>query len=475
MRDFSRRGVIGSARAPRPPSGLAGCGTAHVADGSNEAGGSGNGAAQARHQADAHRHAPSVTAPPPTPASSRTSPASPCRWSPARRRRSSSIFSWDGAGEVGNGLFPRFLELAKEHDAHMTFFLSGLYLLPESKKRLYDPPNNAARRLRHRLPHRRAHQGDAEERPPGLARRPRDRHPLQRPLLRRLRHRRQLDARSSGAARSTRPSPSSRSGAPTPAGPTCPRCPSTTTRNSSAAARPVCSARTTCCPPPASSAGATTPPRPAAARCGPRRSRGIWDLPLQAIPFPGHTLRGPLDGLQHPRQPVDQLDQGARLQLPGLARAGDRGVHRRDSSGHTRRTARPSSSATTSSSGTAASTWTPSRRPSSTSRGRRRRAPTSGSSPSGSSSTGWTCRSPEVLAKLRTLEVGQQPVGGWKTFLEEQTRGSRAPARAAPKRRLKCGFPPARGVRKIPGTGMRNFSHECRQPRPLRSNRSRTP
>ncbi|MFJ8825040.1 hypothetical protein ACIREE_25075 [Streptomyces sp. NPDC102467] len=52
------------------------------------------------------------------------------------------IFSWDGAGEVGNGLFPRFLELAREHNAHMTFFLSGLYLLPESKKRLYRPPNN---------------------------------------------------------------------------------------------------------------------------------------------------------------------------------------------------------------------------------------------------------------------------------------------------------------------------------------------
>ncbi|WP_086737342.1 hypothetical protein [Streptomyces glaucescens] len=52
------------------------------------------------------------------------------------------VFSWDGAGEVGNGLFPRFLDLAKEHGAHMTFFLSGLYLLPESKKRLYDPPNN---------------------------------------------------------------------------------------------------------------------------------------------------------------------------------------------------------------------------------------------------------------------------------------------------------------------------------------------
>ena len=52
------------------------------------------------------------------------------------------IFSWDGAGEVGNGLFPRFLDLAKEHDAAMTFFLSGIYLLPESKKTMYRPPNN---------------------------------------------------------------------------------------------------------------------------------------------------------------------------------------------------------------------------------------------------------------------------------------------------------------------------------------------
>src|SRR5690349_1299981 len=52
------------------------------------------------------------------------------------------VFSWDGAGEVGNGLFPRFLKLAKDHGASMTFFLSGLYLLPESKKRLYEPPNN---------------------------------------------------------------------------------------------------------------------------------------------------------------------------------------------------------------------------------------------------------------------------------------------------------------------------------------------
>ncbi|MGW0825024.1 hypothetical protein [Streptomyces sp. NPDC002845] len=53
------------------------------------------------------------------------------------------VFSWDGAGDVGNGLFERFLKAGREHGAHMTFFLSGLYLLPESKKRVYLPPNNA--------------------------------------------------------------------------------------------------------------------------------------------------------------------------------------------------------------------------------------------------------------------------------------------------------------------------------------------
>ena len=31
---------------------------------------------------------------------------------------------------------------------------------------------------------------------------------------------------------------------------------------------------------------------------------------------------------------------------------------------------------------------------------------------------------PEVLAKLRTLEVGQQPVGGWKGFVERTPQGS---------------------------------------------------
>ncbi|MGY0492500.1 hypothetical protein [Streptomyces sp. WG-D5] len=69
-------------------------------------------------------------------------PAAPERLEPGQKPPQFVVFSWDGAGEVGNGLFPRFLKLAEDHGAHMTFFLSGLYLLPESKKRLYRPPNN---------------------------------------------------------------------------------------------------------------------------------------------------------------------------------------------------------------------------------------------------------------------------------------------------------------------------------------------
>ncbi|KJK58168.1 lipoprotein [Saccharothrix sp. ST-888] len=54
------------------------------------------------------------------------------------------VFSWDGAGELDNRLFSRFRDLAKEHSASMTFFLSGLYLLPESKRELYHPPQHPA-------------------------------------------------------------------------------------------------------------------------------------------------------------------------------------------------------------------------------------------------------------------------------------------------------------------------------------------
>ncbi|WP_405783170.1 hypothetical protein [Streptomyces sp. NBC_00859] len=53
------------------------------------------------------------------------------------------IFSWDGAGETDAALFSRFLKVAEDHDAKMTFFLSGIFLLPEAKRKLYLPPHHA--------------------------------------------------------------------------------------------------------------------------------------------------------------------------------------------------------------------------------------------------------------------------------------------------------------------------------------------
>ncbi|MCX2968901.1 MULTISPECIES: hypothetical protein [Streptomyces] len=69
-------------------------------------------------------------------------PPAPRPLEPGERPPQFVVFSWDGAGEVGNGLFPRFRKVARDHGAAMTFFLSGLYLLPESKRNLYDPPGN---------------------------------------------------------------------------------------------------------------------------------------------------------------------------------------------------------------------------------------------------------------------------------------------------------------------------------------------
>ncbi|MFE7752358.1 hypothetical protein [Streptomyces sp. NPDC057428] len=56
------------------------------------------------------------------------------------------VFSWDGAGEDSQKLFSHFRAVSKKYDAKMTYFLSGVYLLPEEKKSLYDPPQHAAGR-----------------------------------------------------------------------------------------------------------------------------------------------------------------------------------------------------------------------------------------------------------------------------------------------------------------------------------------
>ncbi|MCN9243618.1 hypothetical protein NGF19_22985 [Streptomyces sp. RY43-2] len=50
------------------------------------------------------------------------------------------VFSWDGALEGDDHLFSHYRELAQQYNSHMTFFLTGIYLLPKSKKDLYHPP-----------------------------------------------------------------------------------------------------------------------------------------------------------------------------------------------------------------------------------------------------------------------------------------------------------------------------------------------
>ncbi|MFD9212387.1 hypothetical protein ACIOWI_28325 [Streptomyces sp. NPDC087659] len=144
MRNITRRNLLGAGLGAAAALGAAGCGV-----------GSGGGGKPGRSGSDA-----GGAGKPPGPAKKPVrligdgstadtgkqpnQPEAPVPLEPGQTPPQFVIFSWDGAGEVGNGLFPRFLQLAKDHDAAMTFFLSGLYLLPESKKSLYRPPNNPA-------------------------------------------------------------------------------------------------------------------------------------------------------------------------------------------------------------------------------------------------------------------------------------------------------------------------------------------
>ncbi|MEU8650816.1 hypothetical protein [Streptomyces sp. NPDC048737] len=142
MRTLTRRGALGLGAGAAAAAGLAGCGLT-----SSDDPGPGGGSGGAGKGGTASPK-PTVTVRPIGDGSTSFTgkqphqPAAPEPLEPGQEPPQFVVFSWDGAGEVGNGLFPRFLDLAKEHGAAMTFFLSGLYLLPESKKRLYDPPNN---------------------------------------------------------------------------------------------------------------------------------------------------------------------------------------------------------------------------------------------------------------------------------------------------------------------------------------------
>ncbi|MGC5365582.1 hypothetical protein ACPXCE_28575 [Streptomyces sp. DT24] len=66
------------------------------------------------------------------------------RLAPGQKPPQFVVFSWDGAGEDSQKLFSHFREVAKKYDAKMTYFLSGVYMLPEAKRSLYDPPKHSA-------------------------------------------------------------------------------------------------------------------------------------------------------------------------------------------------------------------------------------------------------------------------------------------------------------------------------------------
>ncbi|MFE3901658.1 hypothetical protein ACFXPY_15240 [Streptomyces sp. NPDC059153] len=142
MRDISRRGLLGAGLGAAAAIGLTGCGSSDTGlpgAGTGEKGADGHTRGAGPAKKDVREIGDGSTA---DTGKQPHQPSAPVPLEPGQTPPQFVIFSWDGAGEVGNGLFPRFLELAKDHEASMTFFLSGLYLLPESKKSKYRPPNN---------------------------------------------------------------------------------------------------------------------------------------------------------------------------------------------------------------------------------------------------------------------------------------------------------------------------------------------
>ncbi|MGI5402149.1 hypothetical protein ACQEVG_22425 [Streptomyces sp. CA-135486] len=140
MRDISRRGLLGAGLGAAAAISIAGCGSSGLDVGGHTGPGKdGDGGKPSPSKPEGRPIGDGSTS---DTGKQPNQPPKPIPLEPGQTPPQFVVFSWDGAGEVGNGLFPRFLELAKNHDAAMTFFLSGLYLLPESKKTLYRPPNN---------------------------------------------------------------------------------------------------------------------------------------------------------------------------------------------------------------------------------------------------------------------------------------------------------------------------------------------
>jgi hypothetical protein len=66
----------------------------------------------------------------------------PQRLAPGEEPPQFVVMSWDGAGETAAQLFSRFRGLAQELNGSMTFFLSGIYTLPERNRMVYKPPRH---------------------------------------------------------------------------------------------------------------------------------------------------------------------------------------------------------------------------------------------------------------------------------------------------------------------------------------------
>lgn len=67
----------------------------------------------------------------------------PERLRPGQKPPQFVVFSWDGAGEDSQKLFSHFRKVSKANHATMTYFLSGVYMLPEDKADLYRPPQHS--------------------------------------------------------------------------------------------------------------------------------------------------------------------------------------------------------------------------------------------------------------------------------------------------------------------------------------------
>ncbi|MFC7469099.1 hypothetical protein ACFQVA_18535 [Actinomadura keratinilytica] len=66
----------------------------------------------------------------------------PQRLKPGQKPPQFVVFSWDGAGEDSQKLFSHFRKVGKANNATMTYFLSGVYLLPEELKEKYEAPQH---------------------------------------------------------------------------------------------------------------------------------------------------------------------------------------------------------------------------------------------------------------------------------------------------------------------------------------------